>query len=95
MALSIQQQIASIENQLARLKDQFQEQNSPDKEQTFHIMFEYKTRRTAWPQFDSIDEEQVRDWIKDRLEDITAELQFDDSGEQFNLLTVRELSTTD
>jgi predicted kinase len=92
MALTIQQQIASIENQLARLKDQL-EQNNPNKEQTFHITFEYKTRGTSWPQGERVDEEQVRDQINDRLADITVELQFDEPGEQFNLLTVRELST--
>lgn len=93
MALSLLQQIASIENQLAKLKDQLQEQNSPDKEQTFHITFEYKTRGTAWPSCERVDEEQVRDQIKDHLADITVELLFDEPGEQFNLLTVRELST--
>ena len=46
MALSVSQQIASIENQLARLKDQIEEQeNSPKR---FSITFVYNTQAKLW-----------------------------------------------
>lgn len=93
MALSLLQQIASIENQLAKLKDQLKDQYNPYEEQTFHITFEYKTRGAAWPSGERVDEEQVREQIQDQLANVIVELQFDEPGEQFNLLMVRELST--
>jgi hypothetical protein len=47
MALSIQQQIASIKNQLAQLEDRIKEENSKV-EKTFTITFEYKTDSEFW-----------------------------------------------
>jgi hypothetical protein len=37
MALSVSQQIASIENQLAKLKDQIEEQENSQKKVFYHI----------------------------------------------------------
>lgn len=45
MALSIQQQIASIKNQLAELEDRIKEECE---ERTFTITFEYKTHKKLW-----------------------------------------------
>lgn len=45
MALSIQQQIASIKNQLARLEDQIKEETG---EKTFTITFECRTNSEFW-----------------------------------------------
>ena len=47
MSLSIQQQIAYIKNQLARLEDRIKEENSKV-EKTFTITFEYKTDSEFW-----------------------------------------------
>lgn len=45
MALSIQQQIASIKNQLAQLEDRIKEEGE---EKTFTITFEYRTHKKLW-----------------------------------------------
>jgi hypothetical protein len=47
MTLSIQQQIASIKNQLIQLEDRIKEENSKV-EKTFTITFEYKTDSEFW-----------------------------------------------
>jgi hypothetical protein len=64
MALSPQQQIAAIENQLAKLKDQLEEQENPQK--TFRIVFEYNTNKKLWDGQEPT-QERIHSLLKDRL----------------------------
>jgi hypothetical protein len=95
MSLSISQQIAALEAQLEKVKDQLKEQEHEQgqKEQVFHITFEYKTNANAWPATSTLDERRVREQILHRIEDVTRDLEFDDQGEQFSLMTVARVAT--
>jgi uncharacterized protein YecA (UPF0149 family) len=93
MALSLSEQIASIQDQVNRLKELLKEQEQGQKQQTFHITFEYKTNADAWPAVTTLDEARIREQILTRLCEVTEALEFDDQGEQFNLMTVARVAT--
>jgi hypothetical protein len=93
MALSLTQKIAAIEAQLEEVKEKLKEQEQGQKEQTFHITFEYKTNANAWPAIATLDEGRVQEQILTRLCEVTEALEFDDEGDQFNLMTVSEVTT--
>ena len=68
MALSVSQQIASIENQLAKLKDQIEEQeNSP---KSFSITFKYNTTKEFWGGVEPT-EELIHSILQSKLEKIS------------------------
>lgn len=92
MALSLSEQIASIQDQVNRLKELLKEQEQEQKQHVFHITFEYKTNDDAWPSGE-VDEDSVREQILDNLRGVTDELQFGEYDEKFNLMTVSEVTT--
>jgi hypothetical protein len=73
MALSIQQQIASIKNQLARLEEQIEEEN---KEKTFTITFEYKTHRRNWGSSENPDTTLIWETIVRNFDQISVAMCF-------------------
>jgi hypothetical protein len=68
MALSVSQQIASIENQLAKLKDQIEEQENPPKR--FSITFKYNTTKEFWGGVEPT-EELIHSILQSKLEKIS------------------------
>lgn len=68
MTLSVSQQIASIENQLAKLKEQIEgQENSP---KSFYITFKYNTTKELWGNVDPT-EGRIHNILQSKLEKIS------------------------
>jgi hypothetical protein len=96
MALTIRQQIASIENQLAILKDRLDEEENGQeyKERTFNITFKYVTTNNHWVDQDiRLDAETIYNRLEADIEKLANLLSFADLGEKFDLVSVVEPAT--
>lgn len=93
--IDISAEIKELKTRLAELEKMYEAENSSSAPRKFSITFLYETTEDLWDPavLGDLDEAKVTSHIEMHLGSIAEELYFDEEGEKFTLVEVRELST--